>query len=402
MKPEAERDEGDGRHGGATLTGAQRDEVRTETSRVLEAAWRATTDGAGFCVPNPTTYPWQWLWDSCFHAVVWAHLGDERAVVELASALGAQDADGFVPHIAYHDGPYPHADFWGRPTTSSITQPPIYGHAVAALTASGMTVPGWLVERATSGLRFLLERRRRSPAGLVELCHPWESGCDDSPRWDGMLDDAWTPRAWHTAKGDLLGGIERSATGAPLSNVRFPVGSVGFSALVAWNAWELAGVTGDDRLLSAADELAAAVDDRWDADLRTWVDDGPTEASSGRVRTLDALLPLLVAPRPEGFAELSDPSAFGAPYGPRGVHVAEPTYDRITYWRGPAWPQLSYLLWEASTSARELELAGSLASATAAGALASGFSEYWEPGSGSALGAAPQSWATLACVMADA
>jgi hypothetical protein len=399
---EAERDEGDGRHGGATLTGAQRGELRAASLQILEAAWRTPTDGAGFCVPNPTTYPWQWLWDSCFHSVVWAHLDDERAIVELSSALSAQDGDGFVPHIGYHDGPFPHADFWGRPAASSITQPPMYGHAVAALTAAGMTVPGWLVDRATNGLRFLLERRRRSVGGLVELCHPWESGCDDSPRWDAVLDGAWSDRTWFSAKGDLLRTIDRSATGAALFNPGFAVGSVGFSALVAWNAWELAGVTGDDRLLVAADELAAAVDDRWDGDLRTWVDDGPTAASSGRVRTLDALLPLLVAPRPEAFAELRDPAAFAAPYGPRGVHAGEPTYDRTTYWRGPAWPQLSYLLWEAATSARELELAGSLASSTAAGALQSGFSEYWEPGSGSSLGAAPQSWTTLACRMLDA
>ncbi len=61
--------------------------------------------GGGFCVPNQATYPWQWLWDSCFHAVVWAHLGDERAGLELASALSAQDADGFVPHLRYGSAP---------------------------------------------------------------------------------------------------------------------------------------------------------------------------------------------------------------------------------------------------------------------------------------------------------
>lgn len=369
---------------------------------MLEAAWRTTSDGAGFCVPNPTTYPWQWLWDSCFHAVVWSHLGDRRALVELASVLRAQDVDGFVPHIAYHDGPFRDEAFWGRPATSSITQPPMYGHAVAVLAAAGVEPPRWLLERATAGLRFLLERRRRSPGGLVELCHPWESGCDDSPRWDGLVEIGWSPPAWHDLKGTLVGSIERSAVGAPLSNVAFPVGSVALSALVAWNAWELADVTGDRALARAADELAAAVDDRWDPELLTWVDDGPTASGSGRVRTLEALLPLLVAPRREAFGQLTDPAAFGAPFGPRGVHVAEATYDPRTYWRGPAWPQLSYLLWLAATSAEERAVASSLARSTTAGALRSGFSEYWEPATGEALGATPQSWSTLACVMADA
>ena len=59
---------------------------RASSPRWCGRCWRprgATIPAGGFCVPNPTTYPWQWLWDSCFHAVVWAHLGDERAVVEL-------------------------------------------------------------------------------------------------------------------------------------------------------------------------------------------------------------------------------------------------------------------------------------------------------------------------------
>lgn len=363
--------------------------------RILDAAWRV--DGAaGFCVPNPTTYPWQWLWDSCFHAVVWAHLGDERAGLELAAALSDQDADGFVPHLRYPGPqPGPHAELWGRPHTSSITQPPMYGHAVAELTRLGLPMPEPVVDRAAAGLRFLLERRHRSPGGLVELCHPWESGCDDSPRWDSTVAEGWSPERWFAHKGELVGDIEVSATGAPLHNPRFPVGSVGFSALVAWNALELATVTGDGGLAEAGHALAEAVDDRWDADLATWVDDGPTAAGSGRVRTVDALLPVLVAPRPEAFAALTDPAAFGAPFGPTGVHREEPTFAPRSYWRGSSWPQLSYLLWLAATRSDRAEAAASLAGSLAAGATASGFAEHWDADTGVGLGARPQSWTTL-------
>ena len=49
--------------------------------RVLEAHW---DDERGYCVPNPAVYPHLWLWDSCFHAVAWAALGEvERAGREL-------------------------------------------------------------------------------------------------------------------------------------------------------------------------------------------------------------------------------------------------------------------------------------------------------------------------------
>ena len=89
-------------------------------------------------MPNATTYPWQWLWDSCFHAVCWAHLGEGgRAVAELGNVLAHQAPDGFVPHLTYWDGADVHAGFWGRRGTSSITQPPMYGHAVAELRPPG-------------------------------------------------------------------------------------------------------------------------------------------------------------------------------------------------------------------------------------------------------------------------
>ena len=394
MTPETERDESDGGHDGTLAIDPA---LAIEARAVLERAWRSDPAG-GFCVPNPTTYPWQWLWDSCFHSVVWGHLGDERAIEELTSALSAQDGEGFVPHLRYGSGPQPHMALWGRADASSITQPPMYGHAVAELARLGAAPGGELVDRAERGLRFLLERRRRSASGLVELCHPWESGCDDSPRWDDVVAGGRTPEAWFALKGDLVRRIERTNGGAPLHNSDFAVGSVGFSALVAWNALELQSVTGDARLGQAAAELIEAIDTRWDPLRVTWVDDGLTAAGSGRIRTLDALLPVLLGLRPEALSQLIEPEAFGATFGPRGVHRHEPTYEPITYWRGPAWPQLTYLLWVAATRSGSTTVADALAASLAAGVASSGFAEYWEPDSGRPLGAVPQTWATLVLV----
>ncbi len=393
MTPEPERDDGDGGHepGTVDLDGAAR--------AILEAAWRA--DGtAGFCVPNAATYPWQWLWDSCFHAVVWAHLRDERAGLELQAALADQDEEGFVPHVRYVGGSSPHRALWGRDGTSSITQPPMYGHAVRVVDAAGLPLADDVVERAGRGLAFLLRVRQRSPGGLVLVCHPWESGCDDSPRWDDLVDGPWDRAAWYEAKGALVGTIERSPSGAPLANPACTVGSVGFSALVAWNALELAAVTGDERLRTDAGELVDAIDARWDAHLRTWVDDGVTAPGSGRVRTHDALLPMLVVDRPEARAELTDPTAFGAPFGPTGVHRAEPAFDPRGYWRGGAWPQLAYLSWLAAKRNGDRASCASLQNSSCSAAIRSGFAELWDPDSGAPLGAVPQSWSTLACVIA--
>lgn len=369
--------------------------TRAAARSVLEAHWRAP----GFTCPNATTYPWLWLWDSCFHAIVWAELGEgARAVSELELALGAQDDEGFVPHLQYLDGS-DHEAFWGRPGTSSITQPPVYALSVVELERRGVAVPDELVERARAGLRFLLERRRRSPGDLIEIVHPWESGCDHSPRWDDLMGHPFDVERWFRRKGELLAGIERSRGGAPLSNDEFAVGSVAFSAITAHGARLLGERLGDRPLLDAASQLADALERRWDPGRRTFVDDGPTAAGSGRIRTAEALLGALVCDdaelRAEVARELTDPDAFGGTFGPTQVHRDEPTYTPGSYWRGPSWPQLDYLLWMALPA----DAARVHAAATVRGASASGWAEYWDADDARPGGAVPQSWTTLAVLM---
>lgn len=385
------------------------------------AAWRKP----GYCVPNQDTYPHQWLWDSCFHAVIWCQLGQdgvvadglERAVTEVSSALSKQDPDGFVPHMIYWAEPEAGTDFWGRSGRSSITQPPMYGHAIAEVVRAGGAVTHDLVGRAAGGLANLLARPRTT-AGLIPVFHPWETGCDDSARWDDFRSDSGhdgdgpggrdgepTVAAWRARKGDFVAALETGRQGQAVGSAEFSVGSVGFNALVAWNIRELVSTgsvfgpgPGDllaanrrAELTSAADELSVAVSGRWTGDR--WADDGPGPAS--RIRTLDAMAALLVDPRPEGFADLIDPEAFGSRFGPRGVDRREPSYDPDIYWRGPAWPQLGYLMMVAADRAKRADIAAEVADMLAAGAERSGLAEYWNPESGQGRGARPQSWTGL-------
>jgi len=393
-----------------------RADLERRARAVLDAAWRPP----GFCVPNPVSYPWQWLWDSCFHAVAWRHLGrPDRAVTELSNALRHQAADGFVPHMTYWSAggsagwsskgrasearadDTTHAAFWGRVGTSSITQPPMYGHAIAELDRGGVAVPEELVERARLGLAFLLEQRRRD--GGPAIVHPWESGCDDSPSWDAWCGPAWSPGRWHEVKGDLVEALGFAPTGSSVSSRAFEVVASGFGALVAFNARELADVTGDHRLRVQADDVASAIDGRWRPDRVRWDDlvpVGPRDPAPAR--TLHALLPVLVSADDRAvdraFGAALDPGAYGGACGPAGVHRDEPAFDPTAYWRGPAWPQLTYLLWVAARR-RGHAAADGLRDRLRTGAHRSGFAEYWDPDTGVARGAAPQSWTALAAVV---
>lgn len=353
-----------------------------------------------------------WLWDSCFHSLIWAALGErDRAVAELGSALAEQATNGFVPHVVYYDGFDGHDRFWGTNGTSSITQPPIFGHTIAVLERSGVRVPGVLKQRARRAFAFLLSTRRRTGGGLVEMLHPWESGCDHSPRWDDLFaadsagrpvgaeaGDPYDEERWYREKGRLVEALEVVGGGAVASE-SCRIGSVAFNALVAFCADELASVTGDRELSAEAADLAHRVSLRWDDTLATWIDDGPTEDGSGRARTLEALLPLLVERRP-GVVErvveqLGDPNDFSGTFGLRQVHPDEPTFDPDAYWRGASWPQLNYLFEIALTRHGYHRSAVSLRQAGLRGAVESGFSEYWNADDGSGGGARPQSWSGL-------
>jgi glycogen debranching enzyme len=90
---------------------------------------------------------------------------------------------------------------------------------------------------------------------------------------------------------------------------------------------------------------------------------------------------------------------FSAPFGPRFLPAGHHDYQPDVYWRGPAWPQLNYLLVVAARRHGLGDIAAELTETTLRGVVTSGFSEFWHPETGEARGATPQSWATVAVAL---
>lgn len=356
-------------------------------------------------MPNAKSYPWQWLWDSCFHAIAWSGLGDDRAVTELESLFALQLPSGFLPHMGYQTRPEASLRYWSEPGRSDITQPPMYGHALRILAARGYSVDH-LYDRATRALEYVFTHRFHADSGLVRVVHPWETGCDDSPRWDGLRSPGhpvpeWDERKrWYATKVALVRSLEKRE-GAAITNPRFDVCSIGFAALVAFNTYELTALTRDASLHAKADRLADAIDRQWVAASRTWADFWVAGPSAGAtIRTLDSLLPVLITKQArrmdEVFDQMFSNAAFWRPYGLAGTAVDEPSYDPATYWRGPVWPQLTYLVMIAALHAKRTRDALAAADSLVRGCETSGFAEYWDPETGKGRGAKPQGWAALA------
>lgn len=159
----------------------------------LMADNRREKNGHIYTIPSRDTYPYQWLWDSCFHAIILSHIDPEIAKAELSSLASAQFKNGMIPHMIYWQRgdeitPFPVIK-WGKRRTSSITQPPM------------LAIATWQVYQACGDKSFLRDmlpvirrfhgylRRQRDPrkSGLIGVVNPDESGEDNSPRYDQAL-----------------------------------------------------------------------------------------------------------------------------------------------------------------------------------------------------------------------
>ena len=374
----------------------------------LELLQRHWDDTRGYCVPNPAVYPHLWLWDSCFHAIAWACLGDRRAVTEYEAVLAGQLAAGLVPHMRY-GGAQPDSSLGPLTGTSSLAQPPMFGHAARVLTAKGFPPSGDALRRARRGLDWLWDNRR-TEQDLVYVVHPWEAGNDHSPRWDDWGAPGRTAADYNrSARSEWNRQQMRAVTfhpdGAARWSESFVACPAGFNAYVAFNLFELAEVLSEPVMAERARRISAAMDDHlWDPAEQLWQDlavvgGGP----SVRTPISDGFMGALVTTdRSRAIAalrQLSDPTRFHAPWGPTNVARAHPAYDPGMYWRGAAWPHLNYLLLLALRRWELTEPGDDLVRRTRAAALATGWAEYWNPETGAGLGAIPQTWTTLAPAM---
>ena len=149
-----------------------------------------------FVCPSLSGYPFQWFWDSCFHAIALIHLDPDQAKAELRTLMSGALHSGFMPHIIFWEMEK-QPDFLSRnivgqagdPHYSSTMQPPIIAYAVERVyQATGDE------EFRRSSLPVLVNFYRwlrgvRDPDndGLIAVIQPEEAGTDCSPKYDEAL-----------------------------------------------------------------------------------------------------------------------------------------------------------------------------------------------------------------------
>src|SRR3989338_8159529 len=163
-------------------------DINRETRKLFEEN-RRITDGHQYTVPSGDHYPYQWLWDSCFHAIILARYDAGAAKAEIHSLLSKQFSSGLVPHIIYWTPGILHLFRWGTEGTSSLTQPPMIAYAAWEIhrRAPDRIFLESIYPKLLSYYRFLVEKRDPRDHHLVGIINPDESGEDNSPRFDAPL-----------------------------------------------------------------------------------------------------------------------------------------------------------------------------------------------------------------------
>jgi len=330
----------------------------------------------------------------------------------------------------------------GPARTSGLCQPPAHAIAVRRILEvaerRGEGVAGvrkFLAEiypKLLAWHRYLATARDPEGSGLVTIFHPWESGTDNSPRWSaamgrvevGEMPDYERPDLNHVPDPSerptgpeydrfiwLVEVIKRNGCNddATYDASPFLVKDVLASAILVranealLEISEVAGAPDEDRATIRAwiERGRAGLDGRWDPRLKLCLDYDLRAGEPLRARTIAGFAPLISGTeRPDRLRTLLDALDSRAFAGhpnlrwplPPSTSPEEPEFHPRSYWRGPTWPVMNWLMWWSLMKAGEKERAVRLKSQGLAQLSDGRFGEYYEPFTGEPLGSDGQSW----------
>jgi hypothetical protein len=405
-------------------------EANTQTGKLLGHTFR-------FSVPAVRDYPFQWFWDSCFHAIVWSRFDHERAADELRGLFALQDQDGLVPHVVFWRGDLVSRLRWhhlesrtdGRlpfhrpPRTTAQIQPPVLAQAVERIVDAGGG-DAFLAEalpHVERYYRYLAALRDPDEDALVSIVSQFESGLDFSPAYDGPGARRAHPIVLllRSRLPELLNKLANYDLTTIFTRFRHHREDVLVNAVYGQGLHALARLArraGRESVAGWATQTATRVtasllERAWDDHLRLFVNLSGPEERRASVKTIHGLMPLVLPDLPSEIASalaghLDDPATFGAPYPVPSVALDEPTFTpdhRIRgfrfIWRGPLSLNTNWFLVHGLRQHGLDDVADRIAARSRELVERGGFNEFYDPLSGGPVGAERFGWATLAVDM---
>jgi glycogen debranching enzyme len=396
-------------------------DLRSEAFELLRRN-RRVSDGHQYTVPSSGIYPYQWLWDSCFHAIVLAKFDPAAAMEELRSLFARQQEDGLVPHIIFWDPkitrPYDKGWGWGKEGVSSITQPPMIAYAVREIYAhtGDRAFLEEVFPKMLAFYRYLIDKRDPRDHHLIGIINPDESGEDNSPRFDvplGVPSDISFLRHFYERHKLVAANRTCDFDAERCMKEHFWVKDVPFNSILVKNLdilAELAALLNDGEAERFARLHAGLIKDAmrerlfeggvywsaWGNDhvllkTVTWAHFAPlfaglytSEEAANVIRT-----------------HFSEGAPLRSAFGIRTVSKEEAAYRPSGFWRGPIWFAPHWFIYKGLRDYGFHAEADWIREASAALVEKNGFREYFNPETGRPHGAHQFTWGTLVTDMME-
>ena len=415
--------------------------IAAEARRVLAGNRQTGVSGwdgkrYDFVCPSGSTYPFQWLWDSAFHAIALLHVDPELAKQEIRCLLQGAQPDGFIPHMILWEKSAHEAALGEysitllHPYFTSITQPPVIARAIDRIfAATGDTE--FLREVLPATLRFfrwLKAWRDPDDDTLIATIQPDESGLDASPKYDRLMgipsEPPETTLPMLTASMDRLFAdydIHRGDPSRILSLDRFVWEDVMVNTIYADGLRRLGPLCRaagyPEREAHEFEERSARVlgaleAKSWDPKAGVFWDLAGWSETPERVLTFSCLFPLVLADLDPAKAgrlikeHLLNEREFWLPYPVPSTAATElafdPEWKTKTTWRGPTWVAVNWYLYWGLREHGRADVASELARRTLEMVGIGGMREFFNPLTGEGEGAVDFGMTTLVLDLIDA
>lgn len=378
------------------------------------------TNGHIYTLPSPQSYPYQWLWDSCFHAIVLSHFDLQWAKEELLSLTSKQFDNGLLPHMIFWQPgkrfqvvPGKKANInWGAKDTSSITQPPIIADAAFKIYQKDLDIK--FLKKIYPSLKkfysYLLSDRDVRGNHLIGLINPDESGEDNSPRFDISLGLPPTQSMMENFY-QRLKLIEKNRlcdfeTKTCMKNF-FWVKDVPFNALMVKNLNTLSKIaqvlnkTGDERYFLRQSDLIKKAMRKYMYEDEIFWSLYDLSYKKIKVKTWAIFAPLYGQLLSKKEAEeliddhLLNKNEFWLNFPVPTVARDEPTFNPEGFWRGPTWIATNWFIFQGLLNYGFLDIAKEVYRVSRYLVKKHGFREQFNPLTGAGLGAKNFTWGTL-------
>lgn len=392
--------------------------------------------GKRYICPSWPHYPWQWGWDSCFHAISAAHLGmHDLAKNEIRRLLRMQVREGFrkgfISHQIYWkkiiginkrgllDVERLFYRGWMRPT-SPLSAQPVLAQAVRAIGDRDFFLEN--TESIVDFYKYFENLRDPDGDGLISIITPRESGRDSSPEFDffrlggvrfgkpfKFLDVAVDILSlfWLEFRYKLMGWDERKVLRSHIFDVQdLVIQCIYIDGLydLMWMMENWGGsldrYPGIREVISRAEN--AVLEKCWNEEDQTFYS---LRNGSEQLKdlTIASLFPILIKNLPEErvkaiVAALEDETRFNTSYPVPSVSVLHPEFNpsrTIPIWRGPTWINTNWFLIRGLVRNGHTDIARRISDRSIEMVDNYGFNEFYNPFTGEGLRIKNFGWSTL-------